>query len=202
MHRVKNTFWSRYILLIFVFSCLFSSCSGPDLKLPEKNYAAYHNEALAFAKLHNLSTNLYILVDLDQHPGKNRMFVYDFKKRDYAASFPAMHGGGKDRNFKKAKYSNHIRSYLSARGKYELKHTPVFSPNYGEKLLLKGLEPSNSNARLRGIVVHPSRHAPSQEVFPKRIGVSRGCPAISWQAFGKLKRLTKNQKEDILFWIK
>lgn len=46
-----------------------------------KDYTAKANTALQYAKANGLSTNYFILVDLSLHSGKDRLYIWDFKKK-------------------------------------------------------------------------------------------------------------------------
>lgn len=186
-----------YFILVLL---LFFACQDAEVKTG-KNYARYTKEAENFVKTMGLSKDFFILVDLSRPSGKNRLFIYDFKKKKFTGAYLTMHGSGRKRNYKKAYFSNNPKSFLSSKGKYAMHTETVRSSSYGRKLLLEGLEGSNSNARRRQIVLHPSRHVPRSEVYPKRIGVSRGCPAVSRKTFRKIARKASRSERKVLLWV-
>ena len=158
--------------LIILLLLALVSCGGP-----RKDLYVYKKEATSLG----LDDKRFIYIDMSIHSGKNRLFVYDFKKKKVVYSCPVMSGlGGKN---KKNIFSNEIRSFCSSKGRYKLKHTPTKSNNYWLKYTLHGLDGTNSNAKRRGVVLHPSSYVPTFESYPKKIGYSKGCPSVSYLSF-------------------
>ncbi len=111
-----------------------------------------------------------------------------------------MHGSGRTKSAE-AQFSNNPKSFLSSLGKYVIAKEKYRSSNYGYCYKLYGKDTTNSNAERRKVVLHPSKYVPSKEVYPKRIGKSRGCPAVSQGAFNFLDRKLKNTDKNVLLWI-
>lgn len=138
------------------------------------------------------------------HSGKKRLFLYDFKLKRFTESFMVLHGKCRNSNCsrKVAQFSNRPRSYCSSLGKYTLENEVTNSRNYGEKIIMKGRERTNSNAERRMIVLHPSKYAPDRETYPKYLPAnSNECPSVSHNSFDIIKEIIKKQDKDVLLWI-
>lgn len=146
-------------------------------------------EALEFCKKHNLNTDYCIFVDFSKHPGKKRYVLYDLNDRKVVHS--SVCANGLNRN----EFSNVAGSNLSSLGKYEVTSI-VGKMGIGEEcIVLNGLEPTNSNARERQILIHSYKdvyYNPGTypfNVFGKNL--SHGCFVINKRAFRKTKRIAK-----------
>lgn len=166
-----------------------------------KDYSKQFEEAEKYIKENNLSSDFFILVDLSLHSRKDRMMIYNIKEKKVEQSFLTMHGSGLNSVDGNVKFSNEPKSYASSKGKYILSTKKTFSSNYGEKYLLYGKENTNSNALKRSIVLHHSKYIPNREVYPKSIGRSRGCPAVSIGAFSIIDKKIKSTNKNVLLWI-
>ena len=146
-------------------------------------------EALEFFKKHNLNTDYCIFVDFSKHVGKRRYVLYDLNDRKVVHS--SVCANGLNRN----EFSNVAGSNLSSLGKYEVTSI-VGKMGIGEEcIVLNGLEPTNSNARERQILIHSYKdvyYNPGTypfNVFGKNL--SHGCFVINKRAFRKTKRIAK-----------
>lgn len=166
-----------------------------------KNYNTQADSALKYAKKNGLSTDFFILVDLSLHSGKDRLYIWDFKKKKVTNSFLSMHGSGKKRKSDNVTFSNDPKSYSSSLGKYVIAANKQVSLNYGFKYQLEGKDATNSNAVRRMIVLHPSKYVPNKEVYPRKIGKSRGCPAVSKGAFKFIDRKIQKSDQQVLLWV-
>ena len=90
------------------------------------------------------------------------------------------HGRGSDPNHSGwlERFSNEVGSEATSRGAYVT--GDVSYGKYGRSLRLTGLDPSNSNADARAIVVHAASYAePSMIDQYGKLGRSEGCFALS-----------------------
>ncbi len=148
------------------------------------------NEALAFCKANNLSTDYAIFVDFGKHSGRERYMIYSFSKQKVI--FRCLCASGLNKN----KFSNIPGSNLSSLGKYRITNE-IHNMSIGrEGLVVDGLESSNSNARNRKILIH---HSDVLDVSPKSIfpipiigkGISHGCFSITSEGIRKTQELPK-----------
>ena len=194
-----------YFLLIFFFLFLVQCGKSyvPKNVKPEKDYSSYITQAKKYSEENRLSNQFFLLADLSVHSGKKRLFLYDFKEGRFTESFLVMHGQGRKGKISRrnAEFSNEPRSFNSALGKYIVKRKKKKSASYGRKFIMKGMEETNSNSQKRLIVHHPSKYVPNREKFPKYIGNSKGCPAVSQDTFEILDDIFEDSSHDFLLWI-
>lgn len=80
------------------------------------------------------------------------------------------------------RFSNEPNSLATSLGQYKVAE-PYFSDKWQSTAYrLDGLDPTNSNARARAVVLHPSRY-----VRGDYAGRSWGCPALSFEDFEVLR---------------
>lgn len=148
------------------------------------------NEALAFCKANNLSTDYAIFVDFGKHSGRERYMIYSFSKQKVI--FRCLCASGLNKN----KFSNIPGSNLSSLGKYRITNE-IHNMSIGrDGLVVDGLESSNSNARKRKILIHYSKVLNDfpKNIFPIPIigtGISHGCFSITSEGVNKTKELPK-----------
>lgn len=95
-------------------------------------------------------------------------------------SFHVAHGRGSDPGHSGYldRFSNAPGSAASSAGAYVT--GDFYQGKYGRSMRLKGLDPSNSNAEARGIVVHAAPYAePDMVERIGKLGRSEGCFALS-----------------------
>ncbi|HEX8643018.1 MAG TPA: murein L,D-transpeptidase catalytic domain family protein [Allosphingosinicella sp.] len=79
------------------------------------------------------------------------------------------------------RFSNSIGSNASSNGAYVT--GDFYQGRYGRSMRVSGLDPSNSNAHARAIVVHSAWYAePNQVAQHGRLGRSEGCFAMSYSS--------------------
>ncbi len=160
------------------------------------------NEALTFCKKNNMDTSMSIMIDMNIHSGKNRLFVYDFKQKVITIEGLCAHGVGGGSTPTKVVFSNKEGSYCTSLGKYKVKGR-AFS-NWGINIHYKmyGLEKTNSNAFKRIVVLHSYTPIPDHEIYPQTLfGQSAGCPVLSDVIMRKIDALLKTKKKPVLLWI-
>ena len=145
----------------------------PDGVVPK----AMLTDALAFLdankdKIHNKS--YLTVVDFSQHSGKDRLFVVNLTSGAVAAHVVA-HGSGSDpgNTGYATRFSNVNNSNESSLGYYLTGET--YNGKHGNSLRLDGLSPTNSNARMRAVVMHGADYVSEGR---SRQGRSWGCLAL------------------------
>ncbi len=173
---------------------------------PAKDYSSQHIEALAFCQSKKFNQEYYFLLDLSIHSGKNRFFIYDFKKQKITDSKLVTHGGcdvletNVDK-WEKAKFSNTSDSHCSMKGKFSIGKRDFSNWGINVKYWLNGLEKSNSNAIKRVVVLHSWDAVSDKEIYPKYSPLSWGCPAVSDAFMTQLDAKLQQSDKPVLLWI-
>lgn len=154
-----------------------------------------------YAKANNYNTAYLFLVDMSLPSGKNRFFVYNFKKNAPEISSLVTHGYGSNKynNDDPLQFSNEPYSFKTSIGKYKIGNS--YSGHFGLAYKLYGLDSTNDKAYERAIVLHSYKDLPDTEIYPARIMESIGCPAVSPSFLAMLDKYLKASKKPILLWI-
>ncbi|MBL0131202.1 MAG: murein L,D-transpeptidase catalytic domain family protein [Chitinophagaceae bacterium] len=149
----------------------------------------------------DFNTEYCFLVDMSIPSGKNRFFVYNFKKESLETSSLVAHGFGstKHNSYDELEFSNMPNSYKTSLGKYKIGND--YKGTYGLSYKLYGLDSTNDRALERTIVLHADTHVPEKEPFPYHIYQSAGCPTVSPLFLSVLTKYIKASKKPILMWI-
>ncbi len=156
-------------------------------------------EIAGYADQKGYSTKYCFLIDMSLPSGRNRFFVYDLKKGSVAYSGLVAHGCCDERFLSRARFSNVTNSGCSSPGKYKV--GAFYHGQYGESFRLHGLDKSNSNAFPRGVVIHAYDCVPDEEIYPRVLCNSLGCPMVSYSFLDELSHIIKGSQKPILLWI-
>jgi len=185
---------TRVSALIFLFFCCLFQAQQNSVLLPKERVA----ELKKFIKHKDYNQNLAIFINFKIHSGKYRYFVYDLKKDKILQKAIVSHGSGSViPESVKLRFSNVEGSHQSSLGKYEVKESYV--GQFGKSYRLNGLDPSNSNARNRAIVLHSLNCVPDQE-SQRPSCLSLGCPMLSTKAFNKTARYLDSSEKSIILY--
>ncbi|MFP5471763.1 MAG: murein L,D-transpeptidase catalytic domain-containing protein [Bacteroidia bacterium] len=172
----------------------------PRLRLDTLKLLA--KEALQFNKRNGLDTTQCILIDMWQHPGTKRLFLWDFKKDTIVKSALVSQGAcNEDNGTWRPVFKNVHESHCSSKGKYKTGARVWSSFGVGFSYKLHGLEATNSLAYDRVIVFHSWAWTPDEEVYPYEISYSWGCPAVSDSFMLEIDKDIKQLKRPILLWV-
>lgn len=120
------------------------------------------------------------IVDFQRHSSAPRLYRLDLVSGK-ATAFRTAHGRGSDpahTGFAQ-RFSNTHSSYASSVGAY-LTAGPGMGAKHGPNVLLDGLEPTNSEARDRAIIVHAADYCePAYVAQHGKLGRSYGCFSLS-----------------------
>ena len=120
------------------------------------------------------------LVDFDRHSSQPRLYRVDLQT-GRVESFRTAHGRGSDpahTGFAQ-RFSNTPESHASSVGAY-LTAGMSSGALYSENVLLEGLDPTNSNAMERAIIVHAADYCePGYVAQHGKLGRSYGCFSLS-----------------------
>lgn len=191
---------------ILLMVCLCFVCCNNAIESPPKDYSGKHRQALAFCKANGYNESYYFLVDLGLHSGKDRFFVYDFSQQQITDKNLVTHGScdvleANNDKWEKARFNNVNNSHCSAKGKYKIGKRNYSSWGIKVKYWLHGLEPTNSNAEQRVVVLHSWSAVANEEVFPNYSPLSWGCPAVSDDFMKVLDAKLQATSKPVLLWI-
>lgn len=155
--------------------------------------------AKRFALQKGLSSHCAFFIDMSLPSGKNRLFVYDFKKDSLLLAGLVAHGSCNTRYLEKPQFDNTPGCGCSSLGRYKI--GGAYQGSFGEAFKLFGLDSSNANAYQRNIVLHGYERMPDNEVFPAPVCNSLGCPMVSSRFFEKLAAIIQKERKPILLWM-
>jgi hypothetical protein len=181
-----------------------SSTNPIDYKT--KEYSTFHEEAKAFCKKKRYNKNYYFLLDYSIPSGKNRFFIYDFKKGSIIDAKLVTHGAcdvfeQNNNLWDSAKFSDRPNSHCSSKGKYKIGKRDYSGWGINVKYWIKGLEDSNKSAEKRVVVLHSWGLVSDEEIYPDYSPLSWGCPAVSNNFMTKLDGMLKKSRRPVLLWI-
>jgi len=159
-------------------------------------------EALQYAKSNKMDTTVCILVDFSQPSHVQRMSVVDLQTKSIISRGQVSHGMGTTHFSIKPRFSNIVGSHLSSLGKYRIGDRGWSTWGIHVKYLLHGLEPTNSNALKRNVVLHSWEAIPDEidRRRPRAAAQGYGCPAVSNKYMKHLDKVLSHKK-NVLLWI-
>jgi hypothetical protein len=117
----------------------------------------------------------FAIVDFNQPSTSKRLFVFDTVEKKVESYYVA-HGRGSGENIAE-RFSNFSGSNSSSLGIY--KTLNEYNGRHGRSLRLEGLEPTNSNALSRAVVMHTADYVSESFIRQTgRLGRSEGCFAV------------------------
>lgn len=128
-------------------------------------------------------TGLVGIADFSKASGAPRFFLLDTSTGRVTKHLVA-HGRGSDPGHTGflQRFSNRVGSEASSDGAYLV--GDYYHGKYGRSLRLAGLDPTNSNAETRAIVIHHAWYAePDQVSAHGRLGRSQGCFAFGRDSY-------------------
>lgn len=126
------------------------------------------------------------IADFGLHSARERFHFVDLVN-ERVESFFVSHGTGSDSEHDGwlKRYSNIEGSEATSRGAYMTRSW--YRGKYGTSIRLDGLDPTNSNALPRAIVMHPAEYARPEHIGRwGKLGRSNGCFALGPDQFAKV----------------
>jgi hypothetical protein len=121
----------------------------------------------------------WAVVDFNQPSSSKRLYVFDTVEKKVNSYYVA-HGRGSEGTADDGMaetFSNREGSFSSSLGIYRT--LDVYNGHHGRSLRLEGLEPTNSNALARALVLHTADYVSESFVHQTgRLGRSEGCFAV------------------------
>ena len=172
-------------------------------RVPPRGGSAVHASAKgkahalkAYAVRNGYDTCHCFLVDYSLPSGTPRFFIWNFATDEIDFADFCMHGAGK----------GNTGSNCSSLGRFAVRKNR-YGKVLGEKRsrVIVGLDPSNSNALRRGLLIHDSYFLDGQSLIPRKHlplnGAScSGCVTITSKGFRKAKAIIDGSPKGILMW--
>lgn len=180
--------------------------SSPPKKADYSKMRARAKAAYEYCRNRKYNTRFCILIDLGVHSGFNRFFIWDFGRDSVSSAFPVSHGccdhpWSFTWSKEQAGFSNKDGSHCSSLGKYRIGERGYSDWGIHVKYLMHGLDPTNSNALARQIVLHSWENVPDDEQYPVGTPEGWGCPALSNNNMKKTDALLKTLHGPVLMWV-
>lgn len=156
-------------------------------------------ELKSYVASHKMNAQVGFLVNMGQHSGQKRFYIYDLHKNSILDSGLVAHGSGHQLFAVTSMFSNEVGSQLSSLGKYRI--GAKYKGRFGDAYKLHGLEASNSNALVRNVVLHSYDCVANFETYPLYACNSWGCPMVNSDFMGKLSHIIDKEKIPILLWV-
>jgi hypothetical protein len=203
------------IVCFFILGCL-TACAQEtewgvneyeDSSLIEVPYlldTAIIHQKMAAMKLYLSKNSAFnqqtlILINMRIPSGRKRLFVCDLENSTIPYQALVAHGSGSETERSDSLiFSNIPNSYMTSLGKYRIGKSYVGA--FGKSYLLHGLDPSNSKAQERAIVLHRLDCVPDEEQIDP-ICLSLGCPMVSNQFFNTLDGIIQKSPKPLLLYI-
>ena len=166
--------------------------------IPSSKHIQIAAHAKDFISKERYHDGYFFLLDLDIPSGKKRFFIYDLKNDSIINAGLVTHGNCNEYWLEEVKYDNRVGCGCSSLGKYKIGY--AYYGKFGLAFKLHGLDPTNSNAFKRYVVLHSHECVPDHEV-KEEICQSNGCPTVSPAFLIELQALIKGAKDPILLWI-
>jgi hypothetical protein len=195
-----------FTIHFFISFCflLLAACSGEKKNtVYEKVDSVKVAQAFKFCKKNGYDTVSCFFVDMSIHSGKNRFFVWDFKKNKVVFDGLCCHGAGRGSTTSTPVFSNENESNCTSLGKYKIGIRSYSQWGIHTHYKLHVLESTNFNAYSRIVVLHSHNPVSETEIYPFNLsmGWSLGCPVVSNRLMKKLDTLLKHKTKSTLLWI-
>lgn len=151
-----------------------------------------------YTKKNGFNSSYAFVVDMKEHSGNKRFYVYDLQKDSVLSSGLVTHGYGNNSQ-QSVQFSNVIGSNCSSLGHYKIGN--AYYGRFGLAFKLYGLDKTNSNALNRFVVLHSHPCVPDDEVYPSNICMSQGCPTVSPAYLQILKNYIEQSSKPVLLYI-
>ncbi len=172
----------------------------PDTLISYRRYSEKARQLRSYIAKHPAyDAHTVFLVDMRIPSGNKRFFVYDLDSSRVLTSGLVAHGSGCETGIADSLvFGNVPESYRSSLGRYKIGYS--YAGMFGKAYKLYGLDPTNSKAFDRLIVLHRYQCVPDEEQdFP--ICNSLGCPMVSENFFPVLEEYIEKAKKPLLLEI-
>ncbi len=164
---------------VLALAALHAPAFAVDDDQPDADLLARAEAALARHRTRFMQVDRIGIVDFSRPSSAPRLFIIDRATRRTEAHLVA-HGRGSDPAHTgwARRFSNEPGSFASSSGAYAT--AGYYTGAHGRSMRLQGLDPDNSNAEPRAIVVHAAWYvSPEIARTTGKLGRSEGCFAVS-----------------------
>lgn len=197
------------IILLSIFTIFFSCTENATIStkiLKAKSYTTEIEYLKKYAKNNNYNNDIAFMIDYSLHSGQNRYFIVDLKNDSIIKKALVCHGScsNEDKNAIgiPENFSNVSNSLCSTLGMAVVSERAYSSWGDNYKFWLDGLETNNKNMRKRIVVLHAWEGVPDEEIYPKPLAMSWGCPTVSIEFLEFLDEILKNNNRVLLYSFK
>ncbi len=152
-----------------------------------------------YAVKNGFNRDVCFMIDMTVPSGKQRFFVYNFKKGKVEKAGLVTHGAGSVTGGEELYFSNVPGSSCTSLGKYKI--GKAYQGRFGLAYKLQGLDKTNSKAFERFVVLHGHSCVPEEDVHPLTICPSLGCPTVAPEFLKKLTSYIEAAGKPILMEI-
>ena len=158
------------------------------------------SEIQSYCQKNGYSTEYCLLTDFSKPSGIKRFYIYSFKEGKSLHKSLCAQGLGVNYNIFKSTFSNEIGCNYSSLGKYKVGGLRgMTNIRFAKGYTLYGLDSTNSNALVRGILIHNGNLG--FETFPLPcLPVSKGCFGVSTSMMNHIEEIKKQSKKPILLY--
>ena len=143
----------------------------------------------SYCRANGYNTDVGILVDYGRHSFQHRFYVVDLNTGDIVLRSLCGHGRGGKSNILKGEFSNISGSHCSSLGHYKIGRERKMYNYPINAFELDGLDQTNSNARARAILIHPS-------IGPR----SLGCITLPFPRYKRVAKILHSQSKNVIMW--
>lgn len=153
------------------------------------NIQAKTLELKSYCRARGYNTDYGLLVDYSRHSFQQRLYIVDMNTGDILMRSLCGHGRGGQSNLFKGDFSNVPGSYCSSLGHYNVGRERKMQSYPIDAFELDGLDMTNSNARARAILIHPS-------IGPR----SLRCITLPFLNYKRLSKTLHSQCGNVIVW--
>lgn len=171
------------LLIVAGGICIISNSAPADLDVKSLELKSY-------CRSRGYNTDYGILVDYSRHSFQQRFYVVDLNTGEIVLKSLCGHGRGGDSSVFRGEFSNVPGSHCSSLGHYKIGRERKMYNYPVNAFELDGLDKTNSNARARAILIHPS--------FGPR---SLGCVTLPFHRYKRLAKMLHMQCASVVMWV-
>lgn len=192
-----------YLFTILLLSCSETNSYFTQKPLVKRTYEKEIQKIKAFAKTNNYNQQVAFMIDYSVHSGSNRFFIVNLASDTIIKKALVCHGSCKDDDRNSSdiatNFSNKSGSLCTTLGMSVISERAYSSWGSNYKYWIDGLDEGNKNMRDRVVVLHSWEGVPDEEIYPKSLAMSWGCPTISINFLAELDEILKKEEKVLLY---
>ncbi len=152
-----------------------------------------------YAKSNGFNTRYAFIINMGMRSNTKRFFIVNLRSMCVEKTGLVTHGKGDEKEYTGVRqYSNREGSNCTSLGKYAIGKS--YQGFFGMAYVLQGLEPSNSRAKDRKIVLH-AMHCVPENPGEYPICLSEGCPAVADAFLPEITKVLDATNKPVLLYI-